>query len=156
MGETYPDLYAAVGVHSGIACGAARDLPSAFAAMRGQDGVNRADPSRSGGRPMPTIVFHGDLDSTVHPSNSAKLVARAAAGIPLSGTTIRKETASGHSYSHSVRRDAHGRAMLELWELHEAAHAWSGGSPAGSYTNPNGPNATEEMVRFFLEHRRAC
>lgn len=155
MGEAYPDLYAAVGVHSGIACGAARDLASAFAAMRGQSDISSMDRQRAGDRLMPTIVFHGDLDRTVHPSNGAKVIARAAEGNPLSDMTIRKQTSSGHNYSHSVRRDAQGRAMLELWELHGAAHAWSGGSPAGSYTNPNGPDATEEMLRFFLEHQRA-
>jgi poly(hydroxyalkanoate) depolymerase family esterase len=154
MGEAYPDLYAAVGVHSGIACGAARDIPSAFTAMRGQPSRNNA--SRAGHRLIPTIVFHGDQDPTVHPSNGASVIARATAGNPLSGTTVRKQTSSGHNYSHSVRRDAQGRAMLELWELHGAGHAWSGGSAAGSYTNPNGPNATEEMLRFFLEHRLAC
>lgn len=155
MGEAYPDLYAAVGVHSGIACGAARDLPSAFIAMRGQLGLNSMDGQRAGHRLIPTIVFHGDLDHTVHPSNGANVIARATAGVRLSGTTVRKQTSSGHDYSHSVRRDAQGRAVLELWELHGAGHAWSGGSPAGSYTNPNGPNATEEMLRFFLEHQGA-
>jgi poly(hydroxyalkanoate) depolymerase family esterase len=151
MGEAYPDLYAAVGVHSGIACVAARDLPSAFAAMRGQVGINSLDSPSAGNGLMPTIVFHGDLDNTVHPSNGAKVIARAAAGNPVSGATVRKQTSSGHNYSHSVRRDAEGRAVLELWQLHGAGHAWSGGNPAGSYTNPNGPNATEEMLRFFLE-----
>lgn len=156
MGEAYPDLYAAVGVHSGIACGAARDLPSAFTAMRGQHGLNNMDAPRVGPRLIPTIVFHGDLDHTVHPANGANVIARATAGHPLSGTTVRKQTSSGHNYWHSVRRDAQGRAMLELWELHGAGHAWSGGSPAGSFTNSNGPDATEEMLRFFLEHQRAC
>jgi len=153
MGETYPDLYAAVGVHSGIACGSARDLPSAFAAMRGQAGIARADAPRADRRLMPTIVFHGDLDRTVHPSNGARVIARATADNQFRETSVRKSTASGQ-YSHSVQRDAEGRAVLELWELHGAGHAWSGGSPAGSYTSPAGPNATEEMLRFFLEHRR--
>jgi poly(hydroxyalkanoate) depolymerase family esterase len=156
MGETYPDLYAAVGVHSGIACGAARDLPTAFAAMAGKHGTTRMGPPRPRNSLMPTIVFHGDLDNTVHPSNSAKVIERATAGNLLSGTTFRKQTSSGHSYTHSIRRDARGRAVLESWELHGAGHAWSGGSSAGSYTNPKGPNATEEMLRFFLEHRREC
>jgi poly(hydroxyalkanoate) depolymerase family esterase len=155
MGETYPDLYAAVGVHSGIACGAARDLPSAFAAMRGQAGINGVNVARAGKTLTPTIVFHGDGDSTVHPSNAAKVIERATAGNLLTGTTVRKQTSSGQSYTHSVRRDAGGLPVLELWELHGAGHAWSGGSPAGSFTNPNGPAATQEMLRFFLQHRRA-
>jgi poly(hydroxyalkanoate) depolymerase family esterase len=153
MGETYPDLYAAVGVHSGLACGSARDLPSAFSAMRGQK-INRVDGRRVGRtRVMPTIVFHGDLDKTVHPDNGAEVITRATAGAPLRTTTERKNTASGIGYTHSVQRNTEGQSRLELWEVHGAGHAWSGGSPAGSFTNPSGPNATEEMLRFFLEHR---
>jgi poly(hydroxyalkanoate) depolymerase family esterase len=156
MGESYPDLYAAVGVHSGIACGAARDLPSAFAAMRGQAAINGIDMARVSGVLTPTIVFHGDGDTTVHPSNGAKVIERATAGNLLSGTTARKQTSAGQSFTHSVRQDAGGLPVLELWELHGAGHAWSGGSSAGSFTNPNGPNATQEMLRFFLTHRRAA
>jgi poly(hydroxyalkanoate) depolymerase family esterase len=152
MGETYPDLYAAVGVHSGLACGSARDLPSAFAAMRGQPNSNGVDRSGTTGL-IPTIVFHGDLDKTVHPCNGGKVIARATGDTRLSAATVRKKTASGHGYSRSVQRDAEGRSMLELWELHGAGHAWSGGSAAGSYTNPAGPDATKEMLRFFLQHR---
>jgi len=151
MGEAYPDLYAAVGVHSGLPCGSARDLPSAFAAMRGQAPLKSIDTSS---RLMPTIVFHGDLDKTVHPSNGSRVIARASADNQFRGTTVRKNTASGNTYSHSVQRDADGRSVLELWKLHGGGHAWSGGSPAGSFTSAAGPNATEEMLRFFLEHRR--
>jgi poly(hydroxyalkanoate) depolymerase family esterase len=78
MGETYPDLYAGVGVHSGLACGAARELPSAFAAMRGDAPARTSKPAgRDVGHAMPTIVFHGDRDTTVHPRNGAHVVARA-------------------------------------------------------------------------------
>ena len=77
MGETYPDLYAAVGVHSGLACGAAHDMPSAFSAMRGQAVAQNGDQGRAGMQPMPTIVFHGDQDSTVHPNNGSKVIERA-------------------------------------------------------------------------------
>ena len=154
MGETYPDLYAAVGVHSGLACGSAHDLPSAFSAMRGQK-IARVDGRRvSNTRLIPTIVFHGDLDKTVHPHNGAEVITRATAGTSLRTTTERKQTASGNRYTHSVQRNTEGQSVLELWEVHGAGHAWSGGSPAGSYTSPAGPNATEEMLRFFLGHRR--
>jgi poly(hydroxyalkanoate) depolymerase family esterase len=154
MGEAYPDLYAAVGVHSGLPCGSARDLPSAFAAMRGQTSLKSANAPPTNARLMPTIVFHGDLDKTVHPCNGTMVIARASADDQFRGTTVRKSTASGNTYSHSVQRDADGRSVLELWELHGGGHAWSGGSPAGSFTSAAGPNATEEMLRFFLEHRR--
>lgn len=154
MGEAYPDLYAAVGVHSGLACHSAHDLPSAFGAMRGQAIPRSIDGDRIGMRPMPTIVFHGDQDSTVHPSNGTKVIARANGGASLHAMTARKTAATGEPYSHSVYRDAGGRSVLELWELHGAGHAWAGGSPAGSFTSPNGPDATAEMLRFFLNHRR--
>jgi poly(3-hydroxybutyrate) depolymerase len=93
------------------------------------------------------------MDKTVHPRNGAKVIARANADNQFSGTTLRKHTAAGDGYSHSVQRDAEGQSVLELWELHGAGHAWSGGSPAGSYTSQGGPSATDEMLRFFLEHR---
>lgn len=155
MGEVYPDLFTAVGVHSGLACDSAHDMASAFSAMRGRIVPQGADRGRTGTRPIPTIVFHGDQDSTVHPCNGAKVIKRANADTELQAATERKTAVSGDRYSHSVQYDAEGRSLLELWELHGAGHAWSGGSPAGSYTNPNGPDATEEMLRFFLEHRRS-
>jgi poly(hydroxyalkanoate) depolymerase family esterase len=154
MGEAYPELYAAVGVHSGLACGSAQDLPSAFKAMRGQATPQSVDGIR-GMVPKPTIVFHGDQDSTVHPSNGSKVITRANGDAQLRAATARKTADSGHHYSHTVRHDAEGRSIIELWELHGAGHAWSGGSPAGSFTNPNGPDATQEMLRFFLDHRRS-
>ena len=155
MGEAYPDLYAAVGVHSGLACGSAHDLPSAFSAMRGEAMGQRAESRRAGTRVMPTIVFHGDRDTTVHPCNGAHVISRASADAQLQTTFERKGTASGDRYSHTVQYDAQGRSILELWELHGSGHAWSGGSPKGSFTAQSGPDATEEMLRFFLEHRQS-
>ncbi|MDQ8698154.1 PHB depolymerase family esterase [Hyphomicrobium sp. LHD-15] len=152
MGEAYPELYAAVGVHSGLACGSAQDLPSAFKAMRGPAMPQSVDGVRAM-VPKPTIVFHGDQDSTVHPSNGSQVIMRANGDAKLRAATARKTAKSGHRYSHTVQHDAEGRSILELWELHGADHAWSGGSPAGSFTNPNGPDATQEMLRFFLKHQ---
>ncbi|HEY8245876.1 MAG TPA: PHB depolymerase family esterase [Hyphomicrobium sp.] len=151
MGETYPDLYAGVGVHSGLACGAARDLPSAFAAMRGDAPARTSKPAgRDVGHAMPTIVFHGDRDTTVHPRNGAHVVARAGGDVQV---LAEPQAASQRGrFTRSVRRDASGRSVLELWEIHGAGHAWSGGSAAGSFTDPYGPDATREMLRFFLEH----
>ena len=152
MGETYPDLYAGVGVHSGLACGAARDLPSAFAAMRGDAPVRGAPGSGDAGHTVPTIVFHGDRDTTVHPRNGAAVIARAGGDVQV---LSEPQAAQRGRYTRSVRRDADGRSVLELWEIHGAGHAWSGGSAAGSFTDPSGPDATREMLRFFLEHARA-
>jgi poly(hydroxyalkanoate) depolymerase family esterase len=154
MGETYPDLYAAVGVHSGLACGAARDLPSAFAAMSGRGPV-RGNPSGVHTRrrqALPTIVFHGDQDRTVHPRNGREVIARANTGEHSDASVEREMVSSGRRYTRSIQRDAGGRSVLEQWELHGAGHAWSGGNLAGSFTDPKGPDATKEMLRFFLEH----
>jgi poly(hydroxyalkanoate) depolymerase family esterase len=148
MGSAYPDLYAAVGVHSGLACGAARDMPSAFAAMR-QGGA----PHHSGaGQPVPTIVFHGDRDMTVNPVNGDQVIAQSKAGSDLRSTVSRGQAPGGISYTRTVECDESGHPMLEHWVLHGAGHAWSGGSPSGSYTEPQGPDASREMMRFFLEH----
>ncbi len=150
MAQCYPDLYAAAGVHSGLARGAATDMPSAFAAMR-QGAAPRA--GARGRRPIPTIVFHGDADRTVHPSNGDHVLAQARAGAALSATVTRGRSAGGLAYTRTVESDAAGVEALELWELHGAGHAWSGGSAAGSYTEPRGPDASREMLRFFLRHR---
>ena len=152
MGSTYPDLYAAIGVHSGLACGAASDMPSAFAAMRqgGSHGSGIASARRA--RRVPTIVFHGDRDTTVNPINGDQVIAQSKAAADLRATVSRGEAPSGISYTRTVQADESGRPMLEQWVLHGAGHAWSGGSAAGSYTEPRGPDASREMMRFFLQH----
>ncbi len=159
MGAAYPDLYAAVGVHSGLACGAASDLPSAFTAMRqGGAAAGRPNGMPAAGGPtvlVPTIVFHADEDTTVHPSNGNLVLAQAAAaaaGTGLRVTVERGQVPGGHAYSRTVHADAGGRALLEHWVVHGGGHAWSGGSPTGSYTDPRGPDASREMLRFFLGH----
>jgi len=150
MGATYSDLYAAIGVHSGLACGAASDLPSAFIAMR-QGG-------RSDGRvpddrpPVPTIVFHGDRDSTVHPNNGDQILQQFRRTTRTQAKVHRGRATGGHGYTRTVHTDASGRDIFEHWTIHGAGHAWSGGSPAGSYTDPRGPDATREVLRFFLAH----
>lgn len=153
MGLAYPDLYAAVGVHSGLACGAARDVPSAFAAMRGGANGPLARPDGAG-RTVPTVVFHADRDGTVHPRNGEQVAAQAAAAQPqpLRVETERGQVPGGHAFTRSLHRDAAGRVLLEHWTVHGGGHAWSGGSPAGSYTDPRGPDASREMLRFFLGH----
>ncbi|HLH93448.1 MAG TPA: PHB depolymerase family esterase [Xanthobacteraceae bacterium] len=158
MGAAYPDLYAAMGVHSGLACGAARDVPSAFAAMRqGPSGAASSSGIAGGeeGRSVPTIVFHGDADSTVHPRNGGHVIAQARGATRATVQVQRGRSEGGHAYTRTIHRDATGRTIVEQWEIHGAGHAWSGGSPAGSYTDPRGPDAAREMLRFFLEHRIA-
>jgi poly(hydroxyalkanoate) depolymerase family esterase len=148
MGSAYPELYAAVGVHSGLACGAARDMPSAFAAMR-QGGAPHHGAAK---QPVPTIVFHGDRDTTVNPVNGDQVIAQSKAGSDLRTSVNRGQAPGGISFTRTVECDDSGHPMLEHWVLHGAGHAWSGGSPSGSYTEPKGPDASREMMRFFLEH----
>ncbi|SFL23758.1 extracellular catalytic domain type 1 short-chain-length polyhydroxyalkanoate depolymerase [Methylobacterium pseudosasicola] len=151
LAATYPDLFAAVGVHSGLACGSARDVASAFAAMKGQGGA----PGRNR-QAVPTIVFHGDGDRTVHPANGDQVVAQAMAVSGLAETVEQGKSPGGVAYTRTVRSDGTGQARLEYWVLHGAGHAWSGGSPDGSFTDPSGPDASRAMVRFFLGHTRAA
>jgi poly(hydroxyalkanoate) depolymerase family esterase len=149
MGATYPDLYASVGIHSGLACGAATDLPSAFVAMR-QGGGSKAI---ADGKPVvPTIVFHGDRDTTVNPYNGDRIIEQSAQATSPTTKVLRGRVPHGHAYSRTVLTDGDGRAISEHWNIHGAGHAWSGGSPAGSYTDARGPDATREMLRFFLDH----
>ena len=148
LGDTHPDLYAAVGVHSGLAAGAASDLPSALQAMQG----NGARPKASA-RHVPTIVFHGDADATVHPRNGEQVAA--ASSVDGGKADVQPHQPAGKRRStRSVHRDAGGKVLAEHWLVHGAAHAWSGGDTRGSYTDANGPDASAEMLRFFLEHPR--
>jgi poly(hydroxyalkanoate) depolymerase family esterase len=159
MGAAYPDLYAAVGVHSGLACGAARDLPSAFAAMRrgGAGTLRRASSdvtASDAAQTVPTIVFHADGDTTVHPSNSDHVLAQAGTTAGNLTTTVEHgEVANGgRKFTRTLHSDSCGIAVLEQWTVHGGGHAWSGGSPEGSYTDPRGPDASRAMLRFFLDH----
>ena len=151
MGATYGDLYAAVGIHSGLACGAATDMPSAFTAMR--NGGKGARPAATGPA-IPTIVFHGDRDTTVHPDNGDRVVEQAIGATRTQKKVHRGQIPGGHGYTRTTYVDGQ-REILEHWNIHGASHAWSGGSPAGSYTDGEGPDATKEMLRFFLEHPHA-
>ena len=151
LGTTHPDLYAAVGIHSGLAAGAARDLPSAFSAMRqGGKGFGPA------GYRVPTIVFHGDRDTTVHPRNGELVIAQAVAstgtGEKPRVSTQRGQVPGGHAYTRAVYADPDGSVFMEHWLIHGAGHAWAGGSQGGSYTDPKGPDAASEMLRFFSHH----
>jgi poly(hydroxyalkanoate) depolymerase family esterase len=147
LAATYPDLYAAVGVHSGLAAGAAGDLPSALSAMKG--GKAGSAVSVHG---VPTIVFHGDADATVHPANGDHVV-KASAGMDCAVETQRVPQGDVRASTKRTYTDtASGRVVAEHWLVHGAAHAWSGGRSQGSYTDSRGPDASAEMLRFFLAH----
>ncbi len=160
MAATYPDLYAAFGVHSGLAYGAARTLPSALTLMRQGESSRKREIDRF----IPLIVFQGDQDTTVSPVNADNLIdqwlmAAHSSSIEVNfpdreATEERNRKSGGHAYSRTNYKDRNGNPILENWVIHQAGHAWSGGNPSGSFTDPRGPNASAEMLRFFLEHTR--
>ena len=171
MAKAYPDLYAAVGIHSGLAPGAAHDMPSAFAAMHqgGPTTPHRDVPiatlTGEPARIVPAIVFQGDRDKTVHPRNADRLLEHYcpakltgsrddASGSTPRGTVRQGQIPGGHAYTRDTYRDTGGRTIAERWTVHGLGHAWSGGSSSGSYTDPKGPDASAEMIRFFNEHRQ--
>jgi len=155
MAAVYPDLYAAVGVHSGLPYAAAGDVASAFAAMK--QGPPRS--ARPPARPLPLIVFHGDRDATVTPANAAGLIDHVLAaaspdrhpGTPPAAVT-RGQVTGGHAYTRTCYQDPVGAVLAERWTIHQGGHAWSGGIPHGSYTDPRGPDASAEFIRFFDQH----
>ena len=152
MGHTYPELYAAIGVHSGLACGAARDLGTALAAMeRGADGT----PASRVRRIVPAIVFHGERDTTVSPRNGDAVIAQSTASAGLRETVQPRIDIGGHDCTRTLFTAPDGTVVTERWLIHGAGHAWSGGRPEGSYTDPAGPDASAEMLRFFTAHPQA-
>jgi poly(hydroxyalkanoate) depolymerase family esterase len=154
LGRTYPDLFKAVGCHSGLAHGSARDHYGAMRAMR--NGANagtlaKVAPARS----VPIIVFHGDMDSTVHLKNSLGVVQQSIDSYAAHNRhrpAIWEETGetSGRGFTRHIHRSHAGEVVAEQWTVHGAGHAWSGGRRRGSYTDTNGPDASEEMLRFFM------
>lgn len=160
LGNTYPDLYAAVGSHSGLPYRAAHDMPSAFAAMggrrtKGNPGA-RADSSQARQTVIPMIIFHGDQDRTVAPSNAEALVKQSVTeeGRAAAEVVVSQSNGNQRSVTRTLYPARQGQGLVEYWQIHGAGHAWSGGSAAGSYTDTQGPDASAEMVRFFLQTRR--
>jgi poly(hydroxyalkanoate) depolymerase family esterase len=154
LGVTYPELFNAIGVHSGLPYGAAHDVPTAIAAM--QRGGPQADTQRYPGRPSRTILFHGDGDTTVNVCNAKliadQLVAHLSTPDQSLTSVTRPRTTNGRAATVTTYIDPADRVLIEHWTVHGAGHAWSGGFPAGSFTDATGPDASAEMVRFFLEH----
>ena len=164
LAAAYPEVFAAIGVHSGLPVGAARDLPSAFAAMANGAAHSTSRGPHSVVHRVPAIVFHGDRDSTVDPSNGAAVVFQATAtGTPMPGdeskahaTSERGSVPGGRSYTRTIHRNDAGIVVAEQWTVHGGGHAWFGGDGAGSYTDPSGPDASGEMLRFFAQCTRAA
>lgn len=148
LAATHPELFAAAGIHSGLPHGAAHDVISAFAAMRGE-----VRPPTTAGAAVPTIVFHGTADTTVHPANAEAILAAIAGPGQGPRQTERGRAADGRGYLRETVPGPDGQTLAELWRIEGAGHAWSGGAPGASYTDPSGPDASAEMIRFFLQAR---
>ncbi len=170
LGDAYPDVFAAVGVHSGLPTGAATDVMGAFSAMRSGSGGGSSDGGggmllrgmRAGARPAatpgprrapPTIVFHGDADATVNVVNGEQVVQACVAGAQVNDSVPapveERMSNNGRTTTRRTWHDANGRVLAEHWLLAGAGHAWSGGSTTGTYADARGPDATREMLRFF-------
>ena len=165
LGETYPDVFAGVGAHSGLPYRCANDIPSALLAMKGgRSGMPdlkmklaaQSAPKMSTQRAVPIMVFHGDRDHTVQISNAVEIVRQAGnayrtvANVALQPQTECGTATGGTGYTRNFYTDAMGISRIESWTVHGAGHAWSGGDASGSYTNASGPDASAEMVRFFM------
>ena len=150
MAMVYPDIYAAIGIHSGLACGSAGSASDAYTAMR--RGSSTKPPRAT--HPLPIIVFHGDRDRTVSSVNGDQVLAQARPDAELNTSIVEGRSSGGMAYTQTVLTDPEGSWASEQWVLHGAGHAWSGGNPAGSHTDPTGPDASREMLRFFLSHAK--
>lgn len=153
MAGGYPELYAAVGIHSGLAHGAASHFMGAFLAMQ-------AGATNGTGNTVPVIVFHGDRDSSVAHSNAEKIISVRLSAEPEPVADQPEPVSSqgdegGRSYTRTVHAGTDG-TIAESWLLEGTGHAWSGGHAGGSYVDPQGPDASAEMVRFFGDHRRVA
>lgn len=156
VAAAYPEIFAAVGVHSGLPRGAATNVAGAFAAMKNGElsAHAKADlTAHVGDTVVPSIVFHGDADQTVHAKNGEQVIAALLRSFESIEPTVTRGTASGgRGYMRSTYRRGDGTTVAEHWLVKGAGHAWSGGSAKGSYTDSLGPDATGEMLRFFFEH----
>jgi len=156
LAQDFPTLFTAIGVHSGVAPGLAYDVFSAMRLMsRGPIGV-RAVQKLAILHAVPKIVFHGDADSTVHLSNGQAIFlapsAKPTLGVNQQLVAVAPTINGRHGFTVSVNRAPCGASLSELWVIHDAGHAWSGGLENASHTDSRGPDASREMLRFFLQH----
>lgn len=177
LGREYPDVFAAVGVHSGLQAGAAHNVMGALSAMKNGAKPGAATHHAANDHPTdtpalpppPMIVFHGDADTTVHAHNGEQLIeatltalATTRGGEQATAETVHKgQSPHGQGYTRTVYSRVDGapaakaspsQVVAEHWVLQGAGHAWAGGHTGGTHTDPRGVNATQEMLRFFVEH----
>ena len=153
---TYPELYAAAGIHSGLAYRAAHDLESVIMAMKNGSKRPVKKSEQNAGTAIqcfvPTIVLHGARDQTVNVKNSDRIVAALKAGLIQHDIKVKKNVQAGSDFTRTLYQDGSGQTCIEDWRLHGAGHFWSGGDPRGSHTSAQGPNASEIIMQFFLAH----
>lgn len=172
MAATYPDIFAAMGSASGLEYQAATSQTAASTAQSQggpdptQQGQVAFNAMGSAARVVPTIVFQGESDFTVAPVNGDQIVQQwmqtdhlASAGTynasftsPATTTSGQVSGSGGHSYTVQTWNDNQGTEIEEYWKINGMGHAWSGGSSSGSFTDPNGPSATNAMYTFFINH----
>ena len=170
LGATYPDLFAAIGVHSGLEYHAATTGPGAVQAMqdRGPDPLQQGHVAYQAmghaARVVPTIVFHGTHDLAVHPVNgdqvvqqwmeTDRLVSQGAytARFDKPSSDQRRRAPGGRSYRVKTWTDASGKVVQAYWTVEGMGHAWSGGRARMPYSDPHGPNASLAMYQFFVDH----
>jgi poly(hydroxyalkanoate) depolymerase family esterase len=153
MGKTYPDLFSAIGVHSGLAYQSAGNVMSALAVMRGNAGSGMFGKTHSpdgNERLARTIIFHGSADRTVHPSNARRILDAVSGEAKQGEPATSNGSTNGRRFTQTVIAHQNGYPLVESWLIDGAGHAWSGGNSSGSYTDAQGPDASSEMVRFFL------
>jgi poly(hydroxyalkanoate) depolymerase family esterase len=161
VAAAYPEIFAAAGVHSGLPGGAAANVAEALMVMKsGEAGI--VAPAKAGRfgsaaktqlpaqHAVPTIVFHGDQDQTVHPRNGEQVIAAVRGKSAGNARVEQGVSAKGRRYTRSSHHGDDGRVLTEHWLVHGAGHAWSGGLAEGSYTDATGPDATLELLRFFF------
>lgn len=157
MSATYPELYAATGIHSGLAYGTATDLASAFAAMHGTSSPAAPAQTKShlnsaNGRSR-TIVFHGASDQRVHPSNAETILAEARAGLTdPAQETQHYGSAGGRAYTRTVITDASGVPPLNLAPC-EASAPPRQSAPARP-ARPTFRKAPRSRSQHYPRHRR--
>lgn len=156
MGKAYPELFDSVGVHSGLSYQSAGNVMSAMAVMRGKAGSRlfaKPQPTEATSVRTRTIIFQGTADRTVHPSNAQRIFEMAAGGATKSKSKTTSGSINGRAYKKTIIPADNGEAIVESWLVEGAGHAWFGGNPSGSYADPDGPDASAEMVRFFLKRK---
>ena len=157
----YPELYAALGVHSGVPAGLAHDVYSAMRLMSNGPVSTEAEAVPAAvngvGLDVASIVFHGDEDTVVHFSNGVAIHQGAGSSENSPSLDTRETTTQprpGHrGFTQSVEYGPGGVTERELWLVHGAGHAWAGGSSEQPDTDSSGPDASREMLRFFLQHQ---